>query len=437
MTKPNILYIHSHDTGRYIQPYTGDVPAPNIQKLAEQGIIFRDCHNGAPTCSPSRGVLLTGQAAHSCGQFGLAHRGFELQERDRHLAKFLADNGYNTVQCGIHHVVKDPLTVGYKKRIATSPPEGRHWDCYRAEEAAAFLEQSTEEPFFLAVGFIDTHRDFPGAKGRDLDPRWCRPPVTVPDTPETRADMSEFIGSAAALDENMGLVFDALEKSGKAENTLVICTTDHGIAFPYMKCNCTSHGTGVMLIIKGPGGFEGGRVSNALVSHADIFPTVCELLELDPPGWLQGVSLLPIARNETDTVREEAYAEINFHCTYEPIRSVRTKKYLYVKRFHDRPTPMLSQIDNSPSKTIMMENGLGEAILPKEQLFDLMLDPNEVHNVAEDPAYTDVLKDMQSRLDTWMKDTDDPLLKGPILPHEGAIVNEPDDISPKDWQKRQ
>ena len=80
----------------------------------------------------------------------------------------------------------------------------------------------------------------------------------------------------------MGGVLDALEETGLADNTLVICTTDHGIAFPRMKCHLTDAGMGVMLMIRGPGGFEGGRVIDGMVSHIDIFPTICERLGINP-----------------------------------------------------------------------------------------------------------------------------------------------------------
>ena len=85
----NIIYLHSHDTGRYLQPYGHAVPAPNLQRLAEEGVLFRRAFSAAPTCSPSRACLLTGQSAHSCGQLGLANRDFFLQHPERHLANFL------------------------------------------------------------------------------------------------------------------------------------------------------------------------------------------------------------------------------------------------------------------------------------------------------------------------------------------------------------
>ncbi len=77
---PNILYLHSHDTGRYVQPYGHAIPTPNIQRLAEQGVLFRKAFCAAPTCSASRACLLTGQYAHSNGMLGLAHRGFSLRD---------------------------------------------------------------------------------------------------------------------------------------------------------------------------------------------------------------------------------------------------------------------------------------------------------------------------------------------------------------------
>src|SRR6185369_2946181 len=84
MQRPNILYIHSHDSGRYLQPYGYNVPTPNIQKLASDGILFRQAFSGAPTCSPSRASLLTGQCAHQNGMLGLAHRGFALNDYSKH-----------------------------------------------------------------------------------------------------------------------------------------------------------------------------------------------------------------------------------------------------------------------------------------------------------------------------------------------------------------
>src|SRR5580658_5647032 len=113
--RPNILYIHSHDTGRYTQPYGVSVPAPNLQRLAGESVLFRMAFSGAPTCSPSRAALLTGQCAHSSGMLGLAHRGFALNAYQQHIVHTLKPAGYTTVLAGLQHVAKDPEIIGYDK----------------------------------------------------------------------------------------------------------------------------------------------------------------------------------------------------------------------------------------------------------------------------------------------------------------------------------
>ena len=104
---PNILYIHSHDTGRYVQPYGHAISTPNIQRLAEQGILFRKAFCVAPTCSPSRAGLLTGQYAHCSGMLGLAHRGFSLNDYNQHIIHTLRKAGYYSVLIGEEHLSKD------------------------------------------------------------------------------------------------------------------------------------------------------------------------------------------------------------------------------------------------------------------------------------------------------------------------------------------
>ena len=161
------------------------------------------------------------------------------------------------------------------------------------------------------------------------DALYSLPPANLPDTPATRRDMAAYKASARALDQGVGTVLDAIED----ENTLVIFTTDHGLAFPGAKATLTDRGIGVLLIVRGPGGFTGGRVSDALVSQVDLFPTICDLLGLERPEWVRGRSLLPLARKEADEVNDAVFAEITFHAAYEPQRAVRTKRYKYIRRY--------------------------------------------------------------------------------------------------------
>ena len=424
MARPNILYIHSHDTGRYIQPYGHAIQTPNLQRLAEEGVLFRQAFSVAPTCSPSRAGLLTGQWAHCAGMLGLAHRGFAQMDYKQHIIHTLHQAGYESTLIGLQHVAKNDDEVGYDCVVKVESRAGEHV----ASAADAFLSNAPREPFFLSVGFYETHRHFEPA-GPDEDPRYSLPPHPLPDTPRIRQDMADYKASARVLDSAMGRVLAALEINGLAKNTLVICTTDHGIGFPAMKATLTDHGIGVMLIMRGPGGFIGGRVCDAMVSHIDIFPTICELLEIDPPDWLQGRSIMPWVRGEVVEINDEVFAEVTFHAAYEPQRAVRTKRWKYIRRFEERGGPVLPNYTDCLSKTEWLEHGWRQRPEAMEHLYDLIFDPVESGNLAGDPAYADLLSEMRNKLDDWMRATDDPLLIGPAHAPRGAELNYPDDMS--------
>jgi arylsulfatase A-like enzyme len=432
---PNIIYIHSHDTGRYLQPYGYAVPTPRIQRLAEQGVLFRQAFAAAPTCCPSRAALLTGQSAHESGMLGLVHRGFSLKDPQQHLANVLKRNGYSTHLCGIQHEAETATEIGYEHSIPAESRAAKHV----GPAAAAFLKSKPQQPFFLAVGFHETHRyGWAFVKEQEPlgDPRYVRPPATIPDTPETRRDMADYIESARRLDGGVGIVLDALDSAGLTDNTLVISTTDHGVPFIGCKSSLTDHGTGVSLILRGPGGFAGGKVIDAMVSHLDVFPTIAELAGIERPAWLTGQSLLPLVGGKVQSLHEELFAEITFHSAYDPQRSVRTARWKYIRRYGDRTRPVLSNSDDGMSKKFLLEHGLRDREWAGEQLYDLLFDPNEANNVAADPANAAVLAEMRQRLDAWMQRTNDPLLNGPVPAPPGALVSDPDDLSPNDVRRR-
>ncbi len=425
---PNILYVHSHDTGRWVRPYGHSVRTPNIQRLAEEGVLFRQAFCAAPTCSGSRACLLTGQYAHSNGMVGLAHRGFSLNDYSQHIVHTLHDLGYWSALIGEQHISKKPDVIGYDEvyKIPTN-----HTDNV-VPVTLDLLERAGDKPFFLSVGFFETHREF----FRPSSPRkanYVIPPPNLPDTPETRLDMAAFQESARSLDRGVGAVLDALDAEGLAENTLVICTTDHGLAFPGAKATLYDRGLGVMLILRGPGGFTGGKAIDTLVSHIDLFPTVCDLAGVERPPYLQGESLLPLVKGEAEDVRDAIFAEKTYHVAYEPERCVRTRRYKYIRRFYEEhPTPVLANIDDGPSKDVVLSNGWARQPVPTEQLYDLLHDPNEANNLAVDPEHTDILQELRSRLHAWMEETRDPLLYGPVPAPSGAEINGPDQVSPLD-----
>ncbi len=424
--RPNVVYVHSHDTGRYVQPYGYAVATPQLQRLAEEGILFRQAFCAAPTCSPSRAALLTGQAPHSSGMLGLAHRGFALHDYQQHIVHTLRAAGYHSALAGMQHVAREPETIGYDQIL-----ERRAQAEVVTPVAIDFLTHRPPEPFFLSVGFFETHREFP-PPGPSEDPRYCRPPAPLPDTSATRADTAAYQASARILDRGIGMILDALDANGLADNTLVLCTTDHGLAFPGMKCSLTDHGTGVMLIMRGPEPFRGGQVCDALISQIDVFPTLCELLGIERPPWLQGRSFLPVLRGEAEEINEEIFVEVTFHAAYEPQRAVRTRRWKYIRRFDGRTRPVLPNCDESPSKDLLLRSGWRNQPVAAEQLYDLHFDPGERANLASDPAYDGVLAETRGRLDAWMQRTDDPLLRGPVPPPPGAQFNDPDGLSPEE-----
>ena len=140
---------------------------------------------------------------------------------------------------------------------------------------------------------------------------------------------------------------------------------------------------------------------------------------------------MPIIRGEVDSVRDEIIAEVNYHAAYEPMRSIRTQRWNYVRRFDGRDRPVLPNCDDSLTKTLWLENGWGDMPPATEQLYDLIFDPNEAHNLVDAPRVQDVLTVMRNRLQQWMVETGDPLLEGPIPAPEGAVVNDPDGLSPR------
>ena len=431
--RPNILYIHSHDTGRLTSPYGFSVPTPNLQRLAEEGILFRQAFNAAPTCSPSRASLLTGECPHSNGMLGLVNRGFSMTPEGyrHHIVRTLRrEGGYYSALIGLQHIAKDPHTIGYDHvEVNGMGPGNSVVDV--TPHAVRFLHSRPQQPFWLTVGFWETHRPYHEAAPED-DSRYMEPPKPIPDVPASRQDMADFHETVRTLDWGVGEVLAALEATGLADNTLVISTTDHGIAWPMMKCNLYDGGMGVHLVMRGPGGFKGGKVCDALISHLDIYPTLCELLKIEPPSWLQGRSFLPVLRGEAEEINETLFSEVNYHASYEPKRAVRTKRWKYIRRYDGRRHPVLPNCDDGLTKTYWVKNGWAKQEVAPEGLYDLLFDPNERNNLTGDPLHRAVLSEMRRCMDAWMHSTNDPLLRGPVPAPPGATFNDPNEISPDD-----
>jgi arylsulfatase A-like enzyme len=437
---PNILHLHSHDTGRYVQPYGHAVATPCLQKFAEQGVLFRQSFCVSPTCSPSRAALLTGQFPHVCGMQGLANPPWSYQLRDLShlLPNVLLSEGYETVIGGVQHVTHKARVdeQGFVVQLHLDDIGEDVPDLH--ERAGAYIRKAMDRedaaPWFMSVGFDQTHRDNrqgdpntgsgfskPSPYNVDgLDARYTLPPAIYPDVPEIRRDMASYREGVRRLDERMGHVIAELDACGASENTLVIVTTDHGIAWPGMKCNLSDHGTGVMLMLRGPGGFEGGRVVDEMVTHLDLFPTILQVAGLASRDWLQGRSLCPLVSGEVASLHSEIYLEQGWHEVSESQRAVRTKRYKYIRRL-DPVGPQAANCDEGPTKRLVLEWGGLNRSLGNELFFDLYLDPQETCNRIDDSNYALLVTHLRGKLDAWMEHTDDPFRRGESPPPPGSV----------------
>lgn len=432
----NILYIHTHDSGRVLSPYGYAVPTPNLAAFAKEAAVFRNCYCVGPTCSPSRAAMLSGTYPHQNGMLGLAQRGFSM-DYERHLVRYLNRNNYWTVLDGIQHEAgwyldtkKGAEMIGYQEEISCPNAGYRQedlteWDKKNAEMAEEWIgNYNGDKPFFLSYGMYATHRRFPDMIDRDIDENFVLPPVPIPDSRETRNDFARYMTSAKSADFCIGKVLNALKKKGLLEETIVLVTTDHGIAEPFCKCTLFDSGIGVALLLRVPGKPANGHVIDGLVSHLDIFPTLCDLLGLEKPDYLEGVSAVPMLEEPEAKIRDEIFAEVNFHTSYEPIRCVRTERYKYI-RYYDASYLRINQsnIDESLTKDYFNERGLGEQKKYEEALYDLVFDVGERRNLAELPEFKPVKEELAARLDRHLLETDDPVRNGEIPVLTGWKVN--------------
>ncbi len=425
----NIIYAHTHDSGRYISPYGYQLPTPNLQKLAEEGTIFRSAYCAAPTCSPSRACLLTGMYAHSNGMLGLAHRGFSLNDPTQHMASYFSKNGIHTVLSGVQHESLNARELGYDEVITSSITKSNARDQANAQRAVEFIENWNGGPFFMAFGMHNTHRDYP--VDESINPNYVIPPCTVADTPENRRDFSHYMNSVSIVDSCMGQVIEAVKARGIWDDTVIVFTTDHGLAMPGMKCTLFDTGVGISLVMAG-GGIEKGGCRSNMISHVDLYPTFCELFGIPTPEWCCGTNAMPLIRSD-EPIRDYVFAEVNYHATYQPMRMVRGRKFKLIKTYYDTSIKCYPNIDDCAPKDYLLASENFTKEMAGTMLFDLECDPMERQNLADDPSYRSVLDELEAKLQNWMKETNDPLLTSDHIPMpEGARINIMTGNSPKD-----
>ena len=435
----NLIYLHTHDSGKHLHPADCPRRLRRIEELTASAVTFRNAFAAAPTCSPSRSALLTGLPPHMNGMTGLAHRGFRLRDHSRHLANVLSTAGVETILCGVQHVAPRKAEIGYHRILDDSEdyfdrPEmdPAVWDLGNADRVADFLKEKPESPFFLSFGLLSTHRPFPSGACAVPPRGYPRPPAVLPDVTQTRLDMERFTESLETVDRAVGKIVDAVKSSGLWEETAILLTTDHGPPFPGMKATLCDGGIGVSLILRIPGIADDGRVNEELISQMDLYPTVCELFGIAPPSDSVGRSMVPLLEGREREPRDAIFAVTNYHANYDPARAIRTKRYKLIRKYGQVLTPRWANVDDSPSKEIVGAAGYFERPLPGEQLIDLYLDPTEHLDFKSEESHSDVYRELKKRLDAWLNATEDPIRLGTMPRPVGAQLNRDDARSAKE-----
>jgi len=419
--KPNIILFITHDQGQYLGCYDSEqVPnsleTPNLDNLAQKGVRFSNYFCTAPQCSPSRGSMKTSLYPHQNGLMGLVNLGWTLPADNKTLAMFLKENGYTTHLLGLQHESLDAKTLGYDT-ISKRGPEFKYSRGRMEKKYLKFLTEHKDDtqPFFLNIGTIEVHRPYRAWSG-PVDPSRVKIPPYLPDNEEIRKDFAEFYGNIEIVDGTIGKILDHLEDIGLMEKTLFIYTTDHGAAYPRAKCTLYDPGLKILLIMyhSNMESFTGGKIVDNMISNLDLLPTLIDYIGGEIPKKIEGKSFLPILIDEKQQIHSEIYAEKTFHEIYDPMRCIRTHKYKYIKNFQELDTlyQIPKDIAMDPAGKVMMERNQEPRLM--EELYDLEKDPNEMKNLINNPDYQIVLKDLRKKLKNWMKQTNDPLIKGKV-----------------------
>ena len=413
---PNIVVILCHDLGQHLGCYgASGVRSSRIDAFAETAIRFKNSFCTAPQCSPSRAALWTGRFPHSNGVVGLTHSGFanDLNPDERHLAEILRYAGYSTHLFGTQHEARTPERCGYAYTHSGGP-------CGKiADDFAGFIIQreSSNRPLFAQIGFFETHRPFPHDNIEPYPHDQIDVLHYLPDIPEVREDLSNLEASVASVDKAFGRIIESICTSSIAENTIILFTSDHGIAFPHAKMTLYDPGIEVPLILKLPETTE-GMVLNDMISNVDILPTLLDLIGLSYPPNLQGRSFAGLLTGKKYVSNSKIFAEKTYHTYYDPMRCIRTEQWKLIANFEFAPwqeTPPNTKGYAEVSKALQVDPRH-----PPFELYDLQSDPYEQNNLADRAEHEGTLNALIRSLRSWMEETSDPLLDGPMA--QGAYL---------------
>lgn len=415
----NLVVITCHDLGQHLGCYgVRDIRSPNIDSFAASGIRFENSFCCAPQCSPSRAALWTGRFPHANGVVGLTHAGFanDLNPDEKHLAQVLRTNGYETHLFGGQHATRSLERCGHE-HIHADPC----WPCGKiATDFVDFMArgENYDRPLFLQIGIDEPHRPFVHDDVEALLADQLTVPAYLPDIPEIREDLAEIEASIASADMAFGRIVDAIRASAIAEHTIVLFTSDHGIAFPHAKMTLYDPGIEAPLILAAPG-VRGGTVHQEMISNVDVMPTLLDLVGIPCPVNLHGRSFHGLIMQKDYTPNELIFAEKTYHTYYDPMRAVRSSRWKLITNFEFAPwqetTP---DYTNNAKGYVEVSKALNlpssRQYHPPFELYDLEKDPYEQHNLADEPSHRNTRDDLICSLRKWMEDTGDPLLDGPM-----------------------
>lgn len=427
--RPNILLCIADDWAWPHASIYGDpvVRTPTFDRIARQGVLFTNAFCAAPSCTPSRAAILTGQAPHRLAEGGNLW-GF-LPARFPVYTDLLEEAGYFV---GFTRKGWGPgdFKAGGRRRN----PAGNDFKNF-----AEFLRAAPpDRPFCFWFGSHDPHRPYEPDSGlkAGMRPEAVRVPPCWPDAPEVRRDILDYYFEVERFDREVGELLAMLEKAGRLENTLVVVTGDNGWPFPRAKANLYDGGTHVPLAVSWPGRVPSGRTLEDFVNLADLAPTFLEAAGLKPLPEMTGRSLMGLlTQREKPGTRTEVFLERERHANVRrgdlsyPVRAIRTREYLYIRNFRPDRWPAgdpelyhsvgpFGDCDDSPTKRYILERRsdpkfaryfeLCFAKRPAEELYDLRKDPDQIANVAGRPEYAEIQRKLRARLEQWMKETGDP-----------------------------
>ncbi len=431
------------DCGCYGNPV---IQTPSIDRLAREGILFREAFATTASCGPSRAVIYSGLQTHANGQYGHGHgiHTFRLSPKVQTVFALLKDHGYHTALLGKQHTTHpESYPFTFDRKVS-----GR--DVRRlAEVAGEFIQQAGDEPFFLTIGYSDPHptsieRPGWGIKRQDAEVpivTYSQDEVIVPsylpDRGEVREGLAGYYQEISRLDHGVGLILDLLEATGRAKDTLVIFTSDHGSSEPGAMANHYEPGIRVPFIVRQPA-VAAGKTRRAMVTLADITPTILDWTQAPGPKYpLHGRSLLAVLDGQDHAGWDEVFLSHVCHevTQYYPMRTLRDRRYKLIWNVDWRseyPLPIDTLRRATWTETVRRgDPTIGKRSIKKflfrdqVELYDLQADPDEIVNLADSTAHQKTREELSQRLVQWLETTDDPWLVRHRLPMPG----EPESIS--------